>query len=113
MEMLQRWHNPCAMASGNTVIVTPVETDQLYCFDLADGVNRFSKPRVGAFYAAGIRGDRFFIVGSRTIKCFDTERRPATMDFRRHRGQLGATIRRPRRVRKGLLHRSHDQQRTA
>ena len=73
-ELLHRWHNPAAIASGQSVIITPVETDQLLCFELIDGKRRFSKLRDGAFYASGIRDERFLVVGAQQIKSFDLEK---------------------------------------
>ncbi|MEO1528716.1 MAG: PQQ-binding-like beta-propeller repeat protein, partial [Planctomycetota bacterium] len=72
--LLQRWHHPAAIANRQSVLVTPVETDQLFCFELVDGKRRFSKPRSGAFYAAGIRGDRFFVVDGLQVKSYFLEK---------------------------------------
>ena len=73
-DLLQRWHNPAAIASGLSVIVTPVETDQLFCLELIDGKRRFSKPRTGAFYAAGIRDGEFLVVGAQQLKSYGLEK---------------------------------------
>jgi outer membrane protein assembly factor BamB/tetratricopeptide (TPR) repeat protein len=72
-QYLERWHNAAATASGTSVLVTPVATDNLYCYDIVDGKKRFSKTRNDAFYVAGIRSGRLLIVGSREISSFDME----------------------------------------
>ncbi|KAA5540223.1 PQQ-binding-like beta-propeller repeat protein [Roseiconus nitratireducens] len=72
-ELLERWHHSLAVASGNSVLVTPVVTDVLYCFDLVDGKRRFNKPRLGAFYVAGIRDGKLFVIGARELRCYDLQ----------------------------------------
>lgn len=72
-QLLQRWHNSAATASGTVVLVTPVATDNLYCFELVNGVKRFSKPRQAAFYVAGIRGEQLLMVSGREILSYELE----------------------------------------
>ena len=73
-QLLQRWHHSAAITNGTAVVVTPVETDNLYCFDLFDGERRFIKPRQAAFYAAGIRGDQLLMVSARDIVSYQMDK---------------------------------------
>ncbi|QEF97316.1 Outer membrane protein assembly factor BamB [Stieleria maiorica] len=72
-QLLQRWHNSAATASGMSVLVTPPATDNLYCFELVDGKKRFSKSRQAAFYLAGVRDDQFLMVSARDVVSHDLE----------------------------------------
>ncbi|MCO8120232.1 PQQ-binding-like beta-propeller repeat protein [Stieleria sp. TO1_6] len=72
-ELSQRWHNSAAITSGLAVLVTPVATDNLFCFDLVDGKKRFSKPRQAAFYVAGIRDGLLLMVSAREVVGYDME----------------------------------------
>ncbi len=72
--MLQRWHSSVAAASGTSVVITPAPTDNLYCYELADGTKRFHKSRDGAFYVAGIRDEQLLIVGARDVISFDMKK---------------------------------------
>lgn len=71
--MFDRWHHAAAIASGTSVLVTPVATDNLFCFDLVDGKRRFSKARQASFYVAGIRDEHLLMVGAREILSYDME----------------------------------------
>ncbi len=66
-QMFDRWQHAAAIASGTSVLVTPVATDNLFCFDLVDGKQRFRKARQASFYVAGIRDGRVLMVGPREI----------------------------------------------
>ncbi len=71
---MQRWHNGLAMAEGSVVLVTPIESDRLFCFDLVTGSSKFSdRSRDQMRYVAGIRGDKFIVVGTRELSAYDTE----------------------------------------
>ncbi|MCC9599871.1 PQQ-binding-like beta-propeller repeat protein [Stieleria sp. JC731] len=69
----RRWHSSVAIASGNTVLVTPATTDNLFCYSVVDGKQKFSKVRQDAFYVAGIREDQFLVVGPRDVTAYDLE----------------------------------------
>lgn len=72
VKLMQRWHNGVAIAEGSDVLVTPIESDRLYGFDLVTGQPLFpEKNRVQMSYLAGIRDGRFFVVGAHQIKAFD------------------------------------------
>ena len=73
-QLMQRWHNGLATATGTTVLVTPIEADRLFCFDLVTGASKFTdKPREQMRYLAGARDDKFILVGSREVGAFEIE----------------------------------------
>jgi outer membrane protein assembly factor BamB len=70
-QLLQRWASGSAIAAENTVLITPIETDRLFGFDLLTGENLFPKKnRVHMRYLAGIRDGRFYVVGSNQVQAF-------------------------------------------
>lgn len=73
-QLLQRWHHSSATVSGTGVVVTPAATDNLYCYELVDGVRRFSKSRDAAFYVAGIRNDQLLLVGAREVTSYEMDK---------------------------------------
>ena len=73
-QLMQRWFTGAAIASGRSVLVTPIEADRLFGFDLLTGEPLFpEKNRVHMRYLAGIRGDRFYVVGSGQVRAFDLQ----------------------------------------
>ena len=71
-QLMHRWFSGVAIASGDAVLVTPVETDRLYGFDLITGESLFAeKPRDYMRYLAGIRDNKFFVVGGSQVRAFD------------------------------------------
>ncbi len=40
-QLMQRWHSGIAMAEGSVVLVTSIEADRLFCFDLVSGGLKF------------------------------------------------------------------------
>ncbi|MGB7327828.1 MAG: PQQ-binding-like beta-propeller repeat protein [Rubripirellula sp.] len=72
--LMQRWDNGTAIADGQSVLVTPVEADRLFGFDLLTGNSLFTeKARVQMRYLAGIRDGRFFVVGGNQVHAFSLE----------------------------------------
>ena len=72
--LMRRWHHGAAVASGTSLLITPVETDRLFCFDALSGQQRFpEQSRIHARYLAGIRGDRYFVVGTDQMRAFDLQ----------------------------------------
>ena len=56
------------------MLVTPTETDRLYGFDLLTGKHSFpQKNRINQRYLAGIRGDKFLVVGTHDVRAYDLE----------------------------------------
>ena len=71
-QLMKRWHTGTAIASGNSLIVTPVESDRLMVLDVLSGERRFAeKNRVQLRYVAGVRDGKFFAVGSKQVRAFD------------------------------------------
>ncbi|MEM9589651.1 MAG: PQQ-binding-like beta-propeller repeat protein, partial [Planctomycetota bacterium] len=92
--LLKRWHDGAAIASGSMVMVTPAESERLFNLDLLTGEDR-ARPsrREKMLYLAGIRGDRYFVVGSESLQAFDTSSGKAvwkTQSDLTHAGQLVA-----------------------
>ncbi len=74
-QLMQRWDNGIAIADGTSVLVTPIEADRLFGFDLLTGASLFpEKNRVHMRYLAGIRGNRFIVVGGNQVRAFELDR---------------------------------------
>ncbi|TWU27112.1 PQQ enzyme repeat protein [Novipirellula galeiformis] len=72
--LMQRWHNGTAIAADQTLLVTPIESDRLYGFDLVSGEALFSeKNRITMRYLAGIRDGKFFLVGTNQMSAYDAQ----------------------------------------
>ena len=73
-QLLQRWHSGAAVASRDTVLVTPIESDRLYAFDLVTGEQKFREmQRIQQRYLAGIQDERFLVVGSSGVSAYDLQ----------------------------------------
>lgn len=71
-KLMNRWDNGIAIGSGTKVLVTPPETDRLFGFHLLSGKPLFQyKNRVKMRYLAGIRGDKFILVGADQLRAYD------------------------------------------
>ena len=71
-QLMQRWFTGTAVADGRSLLVTPIESDRLFAFDLLTGEKLFpEKNRLGRRYVAGIRGNKFFVVESNSVAAFD------------------------------------------
>lgn len=71
-QLMQRWFSGTAVIAERAIVVTPVESDRLFGFDLLTGESLFpEKNRVHMKYLAGIRNGRFFVAGSSQIRAFD------------------------------------------
>lgn len=67
-QLMQRWFTGAAVADGKSLLVTPIESDRLFGFDLLTGEKLFpEKNRLSRRYVAGIRGDKFFVVESNGV----------------------------------------------
>lgn len=70
-QLMQRWHSGIAVSSNRSVLVTPIEADRLFGFDVITGETLFpQKNRVSFRYLAGIRGDAFIVVGTDKVRAF-------------------------------------------
>lgn len=73
-QLMQRWSHGMAIASGTDVLLTPIESDRLWAFDAVTGDPKFGPVnRLHFRYLAGIRGERFFLVGSDRVQAFDRQ----------------------------------------
>ncbi|MCC9657318.1 PQQ-binding-like beta-propeller repeat protein [Rhodopirellula sp. JC737] len=64
-QLSRRWTHSLAIAEGNSIVVTPIETDRLQVLDALTGRNRFTpQNRIRLTYVAGIHGDLFLVVGA-------------------------------------------------
>ncbi len=71
-QLMRRWHSGGAIASGQSVLITPIETDRLFAFDLVSGKQLFTeKNRILMRYVAGIRDDQFYLVGNNQMSAYD------------------------------------------
>jgi len=70
-QLLQRWFTGTAIISDSSVLITPVESDRLFGLDLITGRALFTKKvRLEMRYLAGIRGDKFYVVGTNVMKAY-------------------------------------------
>ncbi|MCG8651503.1 MAG: PQQ-binding-like beta-propeller repeat protein, partial [Pirellulales bacterium] len=73
-QLMQRWFCGAAIAAGDTLLVTPVESERLFGLDLLTGEFRFAeKNRVNMRYLAGARDGKFFVVGANQMRAYDLQ----------------------------------------
>ena len=73
-QLLQRWFTGAAIISDLSVLLTPVESDRLLGFNLLTGERLFTpKVRLDMRYLAGIRGQKCFVVGPKSMKAYNLE----------------------------------------
>lgn len=71
LQLMNRWLDGTPTISGATVLVTPVESDRLYAFDLLTGTPQWSPILRNDFrYLAGCREDQFFLVSGSRMQAF-------------------------------------------
>ncbi|MCP4887466.1 MAG: PQQ-binding-like beta-propeller repeat protein [Planctomycetaceae bacterium] len=71
-QLMQRWSLGIAIADQQNVLLTPIESDRLYGFNLLTGESLFSRKARGYMrYLAGIRDNHFFVVGSNQVRGYD------------------------------------------
>jgi outer membrane protein assembly factor BamB len=63
----ERWTDATVTIADGHVLLTPVETDQLYCLSLPDGKELWKKNRSSALYVACVHRDRVILVGHNTV----------------------------------------------
>jgi outer membrane protein assembly factor BamB len=70
--LMQRWFTGTAVASGGSVVVTPIESDRLLGLDLLTGTSLFAEQsRKYMRYLAGVRDGRFLVVGANQVQAFE------------------------------------------
>lgn len=73
-QLMDRWDNGIAIADDLAVLVTPIESDRLFGFNLVDGKSLFpEKNRVQMRYLAGIRNGKFLVVGANQVRAFELD----------------------------------------
>lgn len=73
-QLLQRWWDGTPRIVGDTVFVTPIESDRLFALDLFTGEKRWKEvPRAqrGSRYLAGVRDGTMILVGSDHVRAAD------------------------------------------
>lgn len=70
----RRWQEPALIAQAGVVAVSPPESDEMFCRDVASGALRLAPQRRNAFrYIAGMRHGRLFAVGERQVVAIDLD----------------------------------------
>lgn len=70
-DLLNRWLDGTPTICGATVLVTPVESDRVYAFDLLTGMPQWSPILRNDFrYLAGCRDGMFFLVSGNRMQAF-------------------------------------------
>ena len=73
-KLMQRWYSGAAIASDKELLVTPIESNRLFGFDLLTGESLFESIERGQMrYLAGVRDGRFYVVGASQVQAFDVQ----------------------------------------
>jgi outer membrane protein assembly factor BamB len=73
-QLYSRWDNSLAVIEGSRVLLTAAESERIFGFDLFDGRVLFlPKSRSQMLYLAGVRQNRFLLVGPQEIRAFDLD----------------------------------------
>ncbi|SMP76458.1 Outer membrane protein assembly factor BamB, contains PQQ-like beta-propeller repeat [Neorhodopirellula lusitana] len=71
-QLSQRWASSVAIAEGNHIALTPVESDRLIILDAVTGKTRFQpQARIKNLYLAGIRNDQYIIARADRVMGYD------------------------------------------
>jgi outer membrane protein assembly factor BamB len=72
--LLNRWYSGTPVISEGRVLVTPVEMQALYCFDLLTGEQLWPSILRGDYqYLAGVRDGKFLLVSAREVQAFSLD----------------------------------------
>ncbi len=72
LQLMQRWYSGAAIANKNALLVTPIEANRLYGFNLLTGERLFPNiKREQMRYLAGVRDGRFYVVGASQVRAYD------------------------------------------
>lgn len=74
-QLLQRWWDGTPRIVGDTVYVTPIESDRLFAIDLVTGEKRWkeiARTQFGSRYLAGIRQEKLVLVGNDHVRAAQT-----------------------------------------
>ncbi len=65
-----RWADATATIAEGCVVLTPVESEQLFCLSLLDGKLRWKAPREEYIYVAGVHDGQVVVVGRKQLQAF-------------------------------------------
>jgi outer membrane protein assembly factor BamB/tetratricopeptide (TPR) repeat protein len=68
-----RWVDASATIDEGSVLVTPVESNELHCLNLIDGSLEWVRPREEGLYLAGIHDSKAIVVGRTRIYAYNRE----------------------------------------
>lgn len=74
-QLLKRWWDGSPRIVGDTVYVTPIETDRLYAIDLLTGEKRWkelARSQNNSRYLAGVKGQAMLLVGNDHVRGVDS-----------------------------------------
>lgn len=76
-----RWTDASVTIASGNVLLTPVESSDIFCLGLTDGKLKWQKPREDGLYVACVHDGKAIIVGSRTVKALRlSDGEPAWME---------------------------------
>ncbi len=68
-----RWFDESLVIENGIVVLTPPESEVLFCFDLLTGEELIRRPRAGASYVAGVYGKSIVLVNGRSVQALDLQ----------------------------------------
>jgi outer membrane protein assembly factor BamB/tetratricopeptide (TPR) repeat protein len=68
--MGDRWSDASATVADGSVILTPIESDQLFCLSLLDGKLLWKMDRGDNVYVAGVQGGNVLLVGRKQVQAY-------------------------------------------
>lgn len=63
-----RWADASLTIAEGQVLLTPLESNEIYCLNLTDGAVRWHRPRDDGLYVACVHEGKAVIIGSRSVK---------------------------------------------
>ena len=63
-----RWTDASVTIASGRVLLTPPESNQIHCLNLADGKRLWQKPREDGLYIGCVAGDKVFVVGRNSVR---------------------------------------------
>ncbi len=73
VDLSSRWTDSLTRIVDNKIIITPRDSDQLYCLDLNSGAELFRIPRGLSRTVAAVTSDRLLLTGNKTVSAFSME----------------------------------------
>lgn len=68
MHRQPRWLDGTAAVCGRSVLLTPPESNELHCLDLANGRPRWTRPRSDGLFVGPTTGDAVLVVGTSQVR---------------------------------------------